>query len=102
MRAAFFNGPDLPITVEHIPEPQLRPGEILVRVCRCGICGSDVAMTGDGPFHLPLGRFGHEWSGEVIEVGRDVEGIGPGVRSPEAPAPSPARSGRLAATTMST
>lgn len=87
MRAALFNGPDRPITVEDIPDPELRPGEILVRVCRCGICGSDVAMTGDGPFHLPVGRFGHEWSGEVIEVGRAVEGIRPGARIAALPVP---------------
>lgn len=80
MRAAMFNGPDRRITVEELPDPQPGPGDLLVRVCRCGICGSDVSMTAGGPEYLPLGRFGHEWSGEVIEVGREVEGIGPGAR----------------------
>lgn len=74
MRAAMFNGPGRPITIETVADPQPGPGELLVRVARCGICGSDVSMSGDGPMNLPLGRFGHEWAGEIVEVGREVEG----------------------------
>ncbi len=72
MRAAIYNGPNRPISVENLPDPQPGPGELLVRVHRCGICGSDVAMTGAGPLYLPHGRFGHEWAGEVVEAGRDT------------------------------
>ena len=72
MRAAMFNGPGRPITIETLAEPQPGPDELLVRVCRCGICGSDVSMSSGGPASLPLGRFGHEWAGEILEVGRDV------------------------------
>ena len=86
MRAAMFNGPGRPITIETVADPRPGPGELLVRVGRCGICGSDVAMTGEGPMHLPLGRFGHEWAGEIVEVGRDVEGFRPGDRIAGLPA----------------
>jgi (R,R)-butanediol dehydrogenase/meso-butanediol dehydrogenase/diacetyl reductase len=80
MRAAMFNGPGRPITIERLPDPEPAAGELLVRVCRCGICGSDVSMSGDAPYSLPLGRIGHEYAGEVIEVGRAVSGFRPGDR----------------------
>jgi (R,R)-butanediol dehydrogenase/meso-butanediol dehydrogenase/diacetyl reductase len=74
MRAAMFNGPGCPITIENLADPRPGPGELLVKVARCGICGSDVSMSGEGPMNLPLGRFGHEWAGEIVEVGRGVAG----------------------------
>lgn len=73
MRAALFNGPGRAITIESIADPRPGPDELLVKVCRCGVCGSDVSMTGDVPLTLPLGRFGHEYAGEVVEVGGKVE-----------------------------
>jgi threonine dehydrogenase-like Zn-dependent dehydrogenase len=85
LRAAIFHGPGR-ISIEQIADPQPGPSEMLVKVHRCGVCGSDIAMTGDGPMHLPTGRFGHEWSGEVIEAGRDVEGFRPGDRIAGLPA----------------
>jgi threonine dehydrogenase-like Zn-dependent dehydrogenase len=80
MRAAIFNGAGKPITIEDLPDPEPPPGELLVKICRCGICGSDVSMSGDAPFTLPLGRIGHEYAGEVIEVGREVSGFRAGDR----------------------
>jgi L-iditol 2-dehydrogenase len=80
MRVAMFNGPGRPITIEAIPDPQPGPDEVLVRVGRCGICGSDISGMSDGAMNLPLGRFGHEWAGEVIEVGRHVDKIKVGDR----------------------
>lgn len=73
MRVAVFNGPGKPITIESMPDPEPEPNEVLVRVCRCGICGSDVSMTGDVPItFVPGRRFGHEYSGEIVDVGRQV------------------------------
>jgi (R,R)-butanediol dehydrogenase/meso-butanediol dehydrogenase/diacetyl reductase len=80
MRAALFNGPGRPITIESIADPEPGPGELLVKVCRCGICGSDVSMTGEAPLTLPLGRFGHEYAGEVVEVGGEVQSFRRGDR----------------------
>jgi (R,R)-butanediol dehydrogenase/meso-butanediol dehydrogenase/diacetyl reductase len=59
---------------------------VLIKVRRCGICGSDISMTGGGPQALPLGRFGHEYAGEVVEVGRDVETVKVGDRIAALPA----------------
>ena len=54
VRAAMFHGLGRPITIETIPDPKPGPNEVLIKVCRCGVCGSDISMTGDGPGSLPL------------------------------------------------
>ena len=58
-------------------KPQIKPNEVLIKVKRCGICGSDVHMNqsyDDGYIYYPgLTAFpvtiGHEFSGEIVEVG---------------------------------
>ena len=42
MRAAVFEGIGRPLSVHDQPEPQAGPGDLLVRVALCGICGSDL------------------------------------------------------------
>jgi (R,R)-butanediol dehydrogenase/meso-butanediol dehydrogenase/diacetyl reductase len=72
MRGVVFHGPGR-ITCEEIPDPEVRPDSVIVRVNRCGICGGDVSMTSGGAVDFPAGFFlGHECAGEVVEVGRDV------------------------------
>lgn len=78
MRAAIFDAESRRVSIETRSVPQPGPDDILVRVCRCGICGSDVSMTSDAPFSYGSGQFGHEYSGEVIEVGRNVASHRPG------------------------
>lgn len=77
MRSVVFNGPGRPLTVETVAEPDPGEHEIVVRVGRCGICGSDVSLTDTRSLvHFPVGaRLGHEYSGEVVAIGRSVEGI---------------------------
>ena len=72
MRAAWFHGPGKPVTIEAVALPEPGPDDVLVKVHRCGICGSDVSMTGDAPITFPPGPIGHEFAGEVVEVGRNV------------------------------
>ncbi|MFX1595407.1 MAG: alcohol dehydrogenase catalytic domain-containing protein, partial [Promethearchaeota archaeon] len=58
-------------------KPQIKPNEVLVKVKRCGICGSDVHMAQtyeDGYIYYPgLTAFpvtlGHEFAGEIVGVG---------------------------------
>ncbi|HKT73736.1 MAG TPA: zinc-binding dehydrogenase [Steroidobacteraceae bacterium] len=72
MRAATFDGATSRVSIETLPIPRPGPDDLLIKVRRCGVCGTDVAMTSDGPFKFGSGQFGHEYSGEVIEVGRNV------------------------------
>ena len=70
MRVAFFPGPGQPIAIKQVPEPRPGLGDVLLKIGRCGICGSDISMTSGGLFDYPLGStLGHEYAGEVIEVG---------------------------------
>lgn len=80
MRAAIFHGPGRPINITTVDTPQPGPSEILVKVHRCGICGSDISMTGNARFAFAPGGFGHEYAGEVVEVGRNVTKVKPGQR----------------------
>lgn len=80
MKAAIFSGPGQPITIEEVDYPTPGPGDIVVRVHRCGICGSDVSMTGEVPFTFAPGPIGHEFAGEVVEMGRNVTGLRTGDR----------------------
>jgi len=70
MRVAIFHGAGQPLAIEPLATAALGPGDVRIRVSRCGICGSDVAMTSGSPFDFPAGRaMGHEYAGEVIETG---------------------------------
>ena len=72
MRVAIFHGAGQPITIEQAEMPRPGPDDVLIKVHRCGICGSDISMTGPAPFTYQPGLIGHEYAGEVVEVGRNV------------------------------
>lgn len=83
MRAVRITAPDEATVLER-PDPQAGPGEVLVRIERAGLCGTDVALfrgtmpyLADGRTTLPL-QPGHEWAGRVVSVGVDVMGAAPG------------------------
>ncbi len=64
------------------------PGEVLLRVRACGICGSDLHSYRNPERWVALGRSpGHEVAGEVAELGPDVEGLAPGDRVALQPKP---------------
>ncbi len=68
-----------PLAVETLPDPAPTPGELVVRVGRCGICGSDLHMTEDPAFGKAAGDvLGHEFAGEVVAAGQGVEGVAVG------------------------
>lgn len=75
MKQAVLVGP---ATVEfsEVERPVAKANEVVMKVKYVGICGSDIhAYYGKHPFmSFPI-RLGHEMSGEVVEVGADVEGI---------------------------
>jgi len=77
MKAAVFHGLR-DIRIAEVAEPKPSPGEVLVRVKYCGICGSDLHEYQHGLF--PESPFGHEACGEVVEVGAQVKGFQVGDR----------------------
>jgi L-iditol 2-dehydrogenase len=64
----------------YVPIPQLAPNEVLIRVRACGICGSDLKIQDDQHPYTPPVVIGHEFAGEIVELGRDVEGWDAGDR----------------------
>jgi len=79
MRAGVYRGAGQ-VTVEDVPVPQIGPGEVLLRVASCGICGTDIKKIKHG-FVKPPQIFGHEIAGTVVEVGTDVTKWKPGDRA---------------------
>ncbi len=81
MKAAIYPGQGGTVRIETLPDPVPGPGDLVIRVDRCGICGTDLAMTRGGAWdYAPDSQFGHEFAGEVVAVGREVDSIRPGDR----------------------
>src|SRR5882724_2784978 len=70
MRAAVYRGVN-DVRLETLPVPVIGPGELLVRVHTCGICGTDLKKIHTGSHSAPR-IFGHETSGMVKAVGAGV------------------------------
>lgn len=61
------------IKLKTVPKPVPKEGEVVVRVKACGICGSDIPrIFRDGTHQMPLIP-GHEFSGKVVELGKNVD-----------------------------
>jgi L-iditol 2-dehydrogenase len=78
MQAAVYRGVD-DVRLEAVPVPSIGPGEMLVRVHSCGVCGTDLKKISTGSHSAPR-IFGHETSGTVAVVGSDVTNFRPGDR----------------------
>lgn len=79
MKAVRFTGLHRPLAFETTPDPTPGAGEVVVKVGRCGICGSDLHMSEDEAFGAAPGDvFGHEFAGEVVALGKGAEGLGIG------------------------
>ncbi len=80
MNAGVYAGPGN-IVIQTRPVPAPGPGEVLVRVRACGICGSDVNALHAEAAEMSLGTIlGHEATGEVEAVGEGVSGYSGGER----------------------
>lgn len=77
MRMARVHGPGA-VSLDVVPKPVCGPRDVLIRVRRCGLCGSDLGYIAVGgvaaPATAPFG-IGHELSGTVEAVGADVRDI---------------------------
>tara|TARA_B100000029_G_scaffold487543_1_gene543174 strand:- start:760 stop:1800 length:1041 start_codon:yes stop_codon:yes gene_type:complete len=80
MKAAVFHAPGAPLAIEEIPDPAPGPTDLILKVKASGICGTDLHWSDSTPSDhgwrtLQHGAvMGHEFSGEVVEVGREARG----------------------------
>ncbi|MFE7563241.1 zinc-dependent dehydrogenase [Kitasatospora sp. NPDC057500] len=80
MKVARFYAPEK-IVIEDSPEPAPGPGEVKLRVRNCSLCGTDLKIYRHGNHRIDPPRvIGHEIAGEVVELGRGVEGWAVGDR----------------------
>ncbi len=81
MKAAVFQGVGKPLIIEERPDPVPGPGEVVIKVGRAGICGSDLHMTAEpGTAFQPGTIIGHELAGEVVALGAGVTRVRVGDR----------------------
>ncbi|HEX2327201.1 MAG TPA: zinc-dependent dehydrogenase [Candidatus Angelobacter sp.] len=78
MRAAVYRGKN-DVRVETVDVPGVGPGEVLIRVHTCGICGTDLKKIATGSHSAPR-IFGHETAGQIVATGEGVIGFAPGDR----------------------
>jgi L-iditol 2-dehydrogenase len=78
MRAAVYRGIN-DMRVETVPVPQIGPGELLIKIATCGVCGTDLKKIHMGSHSAPR-IFGHEMAGIVVAVGDGVKGFTVGDR----------------------
>ena len=81
MKAMLLESPGTELREKRLPRPEPAEGQVLVRVCACAVCRTDLQIIeGDVPFpKLPLVP-GHEVVGRVVQTGRNAEHFKPGDR----------------------
>ena len=67
------------IEIKNIENQSVGPGDILVKMHACGICGSDVEKV-FGKYGQPSMRLGHEPAGTIMEVGSEISNFSVGDR----------------------
>ena len=80
MRAAVFVGVEQPLAIENVKPAEPGPGDVVVEIGASGVCHSDLSIM-RGYVPLPPGVIlGHEGTGRVVEVGKDVTKVRKGDR----------------------
>ena len=71
MKTAVFDGENL--ILKNVSDPRIKDTQVLARVKSIGLCGTDIAIIeGTLPIPVPI-ILGHEFAGEVIKVGENVD-----------------------------
>jgi L-iditol 2-dehydrogenase len=78
MRAAVYRGIN-DMRIETVSVPQIGPGELLIKIATCGVCGTDLKKIHMGSHSAPR-IFGHEMAGIVVATGDGVKGFAVGDR----------------------
>jgi len=73
--------------IKDVPDPRPGPEELVIKIGACAVCGTDIKVFHSGHKHIVFPRVtGHELSGEIIEVGKNVSAFRKGQRVAIAPA----------------
>src|ERR1035437_8138218 len=78
MRAVVYRGIN-DLRLETVPVPAIGPGELLVKIATCGICGTDLKKIFTGSHSAPR-IFGHEMAGTIVQAGEGVANFSLGQR----------------------
>ncbi|MDR1934722.1 MAG: alcohol dehydrogenase catalytic domain-containing protein, partial [Candidatus Accumulibacter sp.] len=69
------------VSIAEIERPLIKDDEVLIKVRTVGVCGSDLHLfRGTHAFRKPPAILGHEIAGDVVEIGKNVQGIKAGDR----------------------
>ena len=68
------------IELRNVPEPQILPNQVKIRVKAAGICGTDIHILHDRFRNRPPVIVGHEYAGEIVETGSNVKKLRTGNR----------------------
>ena len=75
MKAAVFKGAGQPLVVEQVADPSPGERQLVVEVSHCGICGTDLHSTREGPAMVACDSvLGHEFVGSVVDTGANMQG----------------------------
>ena len=68
------------VRLQEMPEPLIEPGRVIMEVNSCGICGTDLHVYHDTFKNYPPVILGHEFSGRIVDKGRNTDGVEVGQR----------------------
>jgi 2-desacetyl-2-hydroxyethyl bacteriochlorophyllide A dehydrogenase len=72
LKGVVFEGKHKISIQNNLLKPEIQSNEVLIKVKKVGICGSDVGSYETGGPYLPEKIIGHEFSGEIIEIGESI------------------------------
>lgn len=73
MKGAYFTEVHKVELLNDLPKPTIGSDEVLIKVKKCGICGSDIGSFLTGAMESQQIILGHEFSGEIVELGEKVK-----------------------------
>lgn len=73
MKGVIFEGKHKISIKDDLTKPEINPDEVLIKVKKVGICGTGVGSYESGGPYIPGNIIGHEFSGEIIEIGEKVK-----------------------------
>ncbi len=66
------------VALQEMPDPLCSDDKVILEVAHCGVCGTDLHVYSDTFRNFPPVILGHEFSGRIVEVGKNVKDVKPG------------------------